>query len=60
MIAEVLVNVTLVAALVPKLTVAPERKSLPLIVTAVPPAVLPDWGLIEVTVGAVGVGTGLL
>lgn len=55
-------TVTLVAALPAKLAVAPEIKLLPLIVTAVPPAVLPDWGAIELTVGAgfagVGVGVG--
>jgi hypothetical protein len=56
-------TLTLVAATPAKVTVAPERKLLPLIVTGVPPAVLPLCGLTELTVGAgfvgVGVGVGL-
>jgi hypothetical protein len=44
-------NVTVVDAVVPNFTVAPETKLVPVIVTAVPPAVGPVLGLIEVTVG---------
>jgi hypothetical protein len=44
-------TVTPVAAVPPKLTVAPERKPVPAIVTAVPPLALPVLGVIEVTVG---------
>jgi hypothetical protein len=36
----------------PSLTVAPERKFAPVIVTEVPPAVLPVFGDMDVTVGA--------
>ena len=45
-------TVTPVAAVPPKLTVAPERKPVPAIVTAVPPFADPVLGVIEVTVGA--------
>ena len=38
-------------------TVAPVRKPVPAIVTAVPPLVVPEFGVIEVTVGA-GLGGG--
>jgi hypothetical protein len=55
-----LTTLTLVAALLSKLTVAPERKLLPMIVTDVPPAVVPDWGLIELNVGAGFVGVGFV
>jgi len=47
-----LTTVTLVAAVPPKLTVAPDEKPVPVIVTDVPPLVLPEVGEIEVTVGA--------
>ena len=42
---------TLVAAVPPKVTVAPEAKFAPAIVTAVPPVVGPLFGLTLVTVG---------
>jgi hypothetical protein len=45
-------TVTLVAAAEPNVTVAPEAKFVPVIVTAVPPAVGPLLGLTLVTVGA--------
>ena len=48
-------NVTPVAAVPPKVTVAPDTKFVPVIVTGVPPAVVPDVGEIELTVGAVEV-----
>ena len=41
-----------VPAVPPKLTVDPARKLVPVIVTDVPPAVGPDVGLMDVTVGA--------
>jgi hypothetical protein len=44
--------VTLVAGVPPKLTVAPDRKPVPVRVTAVPPIVVPELGVIEVKVGA--------
>ena len=47
-----LTTVTLVAAVPPSVTVAPARKPVPVIVTGVPPAVVPDGGAIELTVGA--------
>jgi hypothetical protein len=47
-----LTTVTLVAAVPPMLTVAPLAKPVPVIVTDVPPLVLPEVGEIEVTVGA--------
>ena len=47
-----LATVTPVAAVPPRVTVAPARKPVPVIVTGVPPAVVPDVGEIELTVGA--------
>jgi hypothetical protein len=47
-----LVTVTLVAALPPNETVAPETKAVPVIETDVPPLVLPVLGEIETTDGA--------
>jgi hypothetical protein len=47
------VTTTLVAAAAPNITVAPAAKFVPVIVTAVPPAVVPLFGLTLVTVGAV-------
>ena len=44
-------TVTLVAALLPKVTVAPAAKLVPVMVTAVPPEVDPLLGLMLVTVG---------
>ena len=44
------------AAVPPNDTLAPLAKPVPLIVTAVPPAVEPDVGAIAVTVGATGDG----
>ena len=43
---------TPVAAVPPKLTVAPARKPVPVIVTEVPPFAVPVFGEIDVTVGA--------
>jgi hypothetical protein len=47
-----LTTFTPVAAVPPKLTVAPARKPVPVMVTAVPPVESPVFGEIEVTVGA--------
>jgi hypothetical protein len=47
-----LITVTPVAAVPPKLTVAPVRKFVPVIVTAVPPLAGPVLGVIDVTFGA--------
>ena len=47
-----LTTVTLVAAVPPRVTVAPLTKSVPVMVTDVPPFVDPELGEIEVTVGA--------
>jgi hypothetical protein len=44
-------TVTAVAAVPPKVTVAPAKKPVPEIVTAVPPAIGPLLGTTEVTVG---------
>jgi hypothetical protein len=46
-----LTTTTLVAAVLPKVTVAPVAKLVPVMVTAVPPAVDPLFGLTLVTVG---------
>ena len=43
---------TLVAAVLPNVTVAPAAKFVPVIVTAVPPAVVPLFGETLLTVGA--------
>ena len=48
-----LTTVTLVAAVAPKATVAPVMYCVPVIVTAVPPAVGPELGLTDATVGVV-------
>ena len=47
-----LTTVTPVAAVPPRLTVAPVRKPVPVIVTPVPPPAGPVLGVIDVTVGA--------
>ena len=47
-----LVTTTFVAAVPPNVTTAPAWNPLPVIVTAVPPAVGPDEGDTPVTVGA--------
>jgi hypothetical protein len=47
-----LTTFTFVADAPPRLTVAPVRKPVPVIVTAVPPDVLPVFGTIDPTVGA--------
>jgi hypothetical protein len=47
-----LTTTTLVAAVLPNFTVAPEAKLVPVIVTAVPPAGGPLFGLMLLTVGA--------
>jgi len=52
-IVVLLTTVTPVAAAVPNVTVALEAKFVPVIVTAVPPAVDPLFGLTPVTVGGV-------
>ena len=44
-------KVTPVAAMPSKVTVAPETKLPPLSVTEVPPAVVPEFGVIEFKVG---------
>ena len=49
--AVLLTTTTLVAAAVPNVTVAPAAKFVPVIVTAVPPAVGPLFGDTPVTVG---------
>jgi hypothetical protein len=46
-----LTTTTFVAAALPKVTVAPEAKFVPVIATAVPPAVDPLFGETLVTVG---------
>jgi hypothetical protein len=51
-IAVLLTTVTAVADVPPIFTDAPERKPVPVIVTAVPPEVAPDVGEIAVTLGA--------
>jgi hypothetical protein len=50
-IVVLLVTTTFVAAVPPNVTVAPVAKFVPVIVTAVPPAVVPLFGLTLVTVG---------
>ena len=47
-----LTTVTPVAAVPPRLTVAPARKPVPVMVTGVPPAVVPEAGETPLTVGA--------
>jgi hypothetical protein len=47
-----LTTTTFVAAAPPMLTVAPDKKPVPVIVTAVPPFVVPELGKMPVTVGA--------
>ena len=47
-----LTHVTLLAGVVPKVTVAPDTKPVPVMVTAVPPLAGPELGEIAVTVGA--------
>ena len=51
-----LTTVTFVAAVPPRVTVAPFRKPVPVMVTAVPPVVSPELGEIDETLGA-GFGT---
>ena len=46
-----LTTVTFVAAVLPKVTVAPEAKLVPVMVTAVPPLACPLFGLTPATVG---------
>ncbi len=52
MIVVLLLTLTPVADVPPNFTVAPVRKPVPVMVTDVPPAVVPDTGEIELTVGA--------
>ena len=52
MIEVLLTRVTPVAGVPPKLSVTPVRKLVPVIVTVVPPLVVPELGVINVTVGA--------
>ena len=47
-----LMTFTPVAAVPPRLAVAPARKPVPVMVTEVPPAAVPVLGVIEVMVGA--------
>jgi hypothetical protein len=47
----VLTTTTLVADILPNVTVAPAAKFVPVIVTAVPPAVVPLAGFMLLTVG---------
>ena len=47
-----LTTFTFVAAVPPRVTVAPARNPVPLMVTAVPPAAVPVLGAIDATVGA--------
>jgi hypothetical protein len=54
LIEALLITVTLVAAVPPKLTVAPVKKLVPVIVTTVPPLTVPEFGDTELTVGAGG------
>ena len=56
MIVVALATPTPDAAVPPNETLAPLANPVPLIVTAVPPAVDPDVGAIAVTVGATGAG----
>src|ERR1700681_2105591 len=51
-----LTTVTVLAAVPPRLTVAPDKKPVPLMVTAVPPLTDPDVGEIAITVGAGATG----
>src|SRR6185369_9032885 len=51
LIEVLLTKVTLVAAVAPKATVAPAWKFAPVMVTTVPPAVVPETGDIELIVG---------
>lgn len=48
----VLVTVTSVGAAPPSVTKAPDANPVPVIVTVVPPVVVPEAGVIEATVGA--------
>ena len=50
-IVVLLTTLTFVAAVESNLTVAPETKLVPVIVTEVPPVVLPEFGDTDVTVG---------
>ena len=43
---------TPVAAVLPRLTVNPDRKPVPVMVTEVPPSAVPVLGVVEVTAGA--------
>jgi hypothetical protein len=51
-----LTTFTFVAKVESNLTAAPELKFVPVIVTAVPPAVGPEFGETDVTVGGCGTG----
>ena len=51
-IVVLLLTLTPVADVPPNFTVAPARKPVPVMVTDVPPAVVPETGEIELTVGA--------
>ena len=52
MIVALPVTDTFVAVVPPNFTVAPDKKFVPVIVTAVPPLAVPELGLIPVTPGA--------
>jgi hypothetical protein len=51
-IVVLLTSVRPVVGVPPRLAVAPAMKPVPVMVTAVPPLVVPELGVIEVTVGA--------
>ena len=56
-IVVLLTNTTAPAEAPPSFTVAPDRKPVPVMVTVFPPLVVPEFGVIEATVGA-GFGAG--
>jgi hypothetical protein len=56
-IEEAFTTLTFVAAAPPNVTVAPDTKLVPMMVTEVPPLVVPEFGETPVTVGA-GAGGG--
>ena len=58
LIEELLTKLTFVAAVVSNVTVTPDTKLLPLMVTAAPPGAKPEVGLTDVRAGAGGCGGG--
>jgi len=59
LIVVLFVTVTLVPRTLPKLTVAPAAKPVPVIVTLVPPLLVPVFGETDATVGAPEGGGGV-